>query len=34
LIGRDGRVLGRYPSGTRPEDKGLMGDIAEAMESE
>lgn len=31
LIGRDGRVLGRYPSGTRPEDKGLMGDIAEAI---
>jgi glutathione peroxidase len=34
LIGRDGRVLGRYPSGTRPEDKGLMGDIAEAISSE
>jgi glutathione peroxidase len=31
LIGRDGRVLGRYPSGTRPDDKGLMGDIAEAI---
>jgi glutathione peroxidase len=34
LIGRDGRVLGRYPSGTRPEDKGLMGDIADAISSE
>lgn len=34
LIGRDGRVLGRYPSGTRPEDKGLMGDIANAISSE
>ena len=34
LVGRDGRVLGRYPSGTRPEDKGLMGDIAEAISSE
>lgn len=31
LIGRDGRVLGRYPSGTRPDDKGLMADIAEAI---
>jgi glutathione peroxidase len=31
LIGRDGRVLARYPSGTRPEDKGLMGDIADAL---
>ena len=34
LIGRDGQVLGRYPSGTRPEDKGLMGDIADAISSE
>lgn len=31
LIGRDGRVVGRYPSGTRPDDKGLLGDIAEAI---
>jgi glutathione peroxidase len=31
LIGRDGRVLGRYPSGTRPDDKGLLADIAEAL---
>jgi glutathione peroxidase len=31
LVGRDGLVLGRYPSGTRPEDKGLMGDIAGAI---
>jgi glutathione peroxidase len=33
LIGRDGRVLARYPSGTRPDDKGLMGDIADAISS-
>jgi glutathione peroxidase len=32
LIGRDGRVLQRYPSGTKPEDKGLMQDIAAALE--
>ena len=31
LIGRDGQVLGRYPSGTRPDDKGLLADIAEAL---
>lgn len=31
LIGRDGRVLHRYPPGTRPEDKGLMQDIAGAL---
>jgi glutathione peroxidase len=31
LIGRDGRVIGRYPSGTRPEDNGLRTDIAEAL---
>jgi glutathione peroxidase len=34
LIGRDGRILARYPSGTRPDDKGLMGDIVDAMEDE
>jgi glutathione peroxidase len=32
LIGKDGRVLRRYPSGTKPEDKGLMQDIAGALE--
>jgi glutathione peroxidase len=31
LIGRDGRVLKRYPPTTRPEDRGLMQDIAEAL---
>ena len=31
LIGRDGRVIGRYPSGTKPEDNGLRTDIAEAL---
>jgi len=31
LVGRDGRVIGRYPSGTRPDDKGLLADIAEAL---
>ena len=31
LIGRDGRVIARYPSGTRPDDNGLMGDIAAAL---
>ena len=34
LIGRDGRVLKRYPSGTRPDDKGLLADIADAIGSE
>ena len=33
LIGRDGRVLKRYPSGTRPDDKGLLADIADAVGS-
>ncbi len=33
LIGRDGRVIGRYPSGTRPDDKGLLADIAGALEA-
>lgn len=28
LIGRDGVVVGRYPSGTKPEDNGLLHDIA------
>ena len=31
LISRDGRVLGRYPPETKPEDRGLMQDIAEAL---
>ena len=31
LIGRDGRVLRRYPPETRPRDNGLMQDIAEAL---
>jgi len=31
LVGRDGRVIGRYPSGTKPEDNGLRTDIAEAL---
>jgi glutathione peroxidase len=31
LIGRDGRVIRRYPSGTKPEDNGLRTDIAEAL---
>ena len=28
LIARDGRVVQRYPSGTKPEDNGLLHDIA------
>jgi glutathione peroxidase len=31
LVGRDGRLVARYPSGTKPEDKGLMTDIANAL---
>lgn len=31
LIGRDGRVLKRYPPQTKPRDNGLMQDIAEAL---
>jgi glutathione peroxidase len=31
LIARDGRVLARYPSATRPQDKGLLADIADAL---
>jgi glutathione peroxidase len=31
LIGQDGTVIGRYPSGTKPEDNGLRTDIAEAL---
>jgi len=31
LIGRDGRVLKRYPPTTKPQDDGLMQDIADAV---
>jgi glutathione peroxidase len=31
LIARDGRVLRRYPPGTKPEDKGMLQDIAGAL---
>jgi glutathione peroxidase len=31
LIGRDGRVLKRYPPPTKPQDNGLMQDIADAL---
>jgi glutathione peroxidase len=31
LVGREGRVIGRYPSGTKPEDNGLRTDIAQAL---
>ena len=31
LIGRDGRVLKRYPPETRPRDNGVLQDIAEAL---
>jgi glutathione peroxidase len=31
LIGRDGSVLRRYPSGTHPGDSGLLQDIADAL---
>ena len=31
LIGRDGRVLKRYPPETRPRDSGVMQDIADAL---
>jgi glutathione peroxidase len=31
LIGRDGKVLKRYPPTTKPEDKGLLQDIADAL---
>jgi glutathione peroxidase len=31
LIGRDGRVLKRYPPPTRPQDSGLLQDIADAL---
>ncbi len=31
LIGRDGRVRRRYPPTTKPEDNGLLQDIADAL---
>jgi glutathione peroxidase len=31
LIGRDGKVLRRYPPTTKPDDKGLLTDIADAL---
>ena len=31
LIGRDGRVLKRYPPPTKPQDNGLLQDIADAL---
>ena len=31
LIGRDGRVLQRYPPPTKPQDNGLLQDIADAL---
>jgi glutathione peroxidase len=31
LIGRDGKVIKRYPPPTSPQDKGLMQDIADAL---
>ncbi len=31
LIGRNGQLLKRYPPNVKPEDKGLMQDIADAL---
>jgi glutathione peroxidase len=31
LIDRHGRLVGRYPSGTKPEDNGLLQDIASVL---
>ena len=31
LIDRQGRLIGRYPSGTKPEDNGLLQEIATAL---
>jgi glutathione peroxidase len=31
LIGADGTIRARYPSGTKPEDSGLLQDIADAL---
>ena len=31
LIGRDGKVVRRYPPATKPDDKGLLQDVAELL---
>ena len=31
LIDRNGKLIGRYPSGTKPEDNGLLQEIATAL---
>ena len=31
LIDRSGKLIGRYPSGTKPEDNGLLQEIATAL---
>jgi glutathione peroxidase len=31
LIDRHGKLIGRYPSGTKPEDNGLLQEIAQAL---
>jgi len=31
LIGRDGELIARYPSGTKPTDSGLLSDLAQAL---
>ena len=31
LVGRDGRVLKRYPPETPPQDNGMLADIAAAL---
>jgi glutathione peroxidase len=31
LVGRDGKVLKRYPPGTEPRDNGLLQDVADAL---
>ncbi|MBL8201998.1 MAG: glutathione peroxidase [Chromatiales bacterium] len=32
LIGRDGKVVRRYPPATKPDDKGLLQDIADLLQ--
>ena len=31
LVDRNGKLIGRYPSGTKPEDNGLLQEIATAL---
>lgn len=31
LIGRDGKVVKRYPPATKPDDKGLLQDVADLL---